>query len=255
MNHKILIVEDEAILFLEIKDLLEENDYEIIGFANNGYTKSYDEAITTIDKVVPDFVLLDIQLKGIHSGIQVAEKLNESQIPFLYLSANSDKTTLTMAQKTNPNTFLIKSKPIDDKQLLVTLQMAINKASPIQKSGVFVQKNYGYQGLRTDRNEKTLLLFENIHYIISDEVKDNNIKFGTVEEGKKTEYVLRKTLKYIEHFLPENFIRINQSFIINRNKIIGKINGKTISMPNMDFKIGKKYEENTKQILEMHYLK
>ena len=255
MKRKILIVEDEAVLFLELKRLLKKNDYEIIGYASNGYTKSYDEAVKVIQKETPDMVLLDIQLKGVLNGIQLADKLNEFQIPFIYLSANSDEATLSEAQKTNPNTFLIKSKPIDDKQLLVTIQMAITRLSPVQKTGVFVQKEYGTQGMKSDRNEKTLLLFEDIHYVISDEEKDNNIKFGTDEKGNKSEYVLRKTLKYIERFLPDNFIRINQSFIINRDKIKGRINGKTISMPHKDFKIGSKYEEATKAILESHFLK
>jgi CheY-like chemotaxis protein len=116
MKRKILIVEDEAVLFLELKRLLKKNDYEIIGYESNGYTKSYDEAIKVIQKETPDMVLLDIQLKGHLTGIQLADKLKEYQIPVINLSANSEKTNIELAQKTNPKTFLIKSKPIDDNQ-------------------------------------------------------------------------------------------------------------------------------------------
>jgi DNA-binding LytR/AlgR family response regulator len=254
MKRKILIVEDEAVLFLELKRLLKKNDYEIIGYESNGYTKSYDEAVKVIQKETPDMVLLDIKLKGVLNGIQLADKLNEFQIPFIYLSANSDEATLSEAQKTNPNTFLIKSKPIDDKQLLVTLQMAITRLSPIQITGVFVQKEYGTQGMKSDRNEKILLLFKDIHYITSAD-KRNNIAFGTSKNGKKQEYVLRKTLTYVESHLPKNFLRIHESFIVNLDKISARKNGKTICTPHSEFKIGTSYETKVKENLEAHFLK
>lgn len=254
MKQKVLIVEDEAILFLEIKDLLEENGYKVIGYAENGYTKSYDEALSVIQKEAPDIVLLDIVLKGVLNGIQLGEKLNIYNIPFIYLSANSDSTTLSEAQKTNPNTFLIKSKPVDEKQLLVTLQMALTKLSPIQKTGVWVQKDYGTQGMATDKNEKVLLRFEDIHYIASSG-KKNNILFGTVNNNKSVEYVIRKTLDFMEYNLPDNFIRIHESFIVNLNKIKGRKDGKILTTEFKEFKMGVSYEAKTKKMLDAYFLK
>lgn len=254
MKQKILIVEDEAILFLEIKDLLEDNGYDVIGYADNGYTKSYEEALHVIKKEAPDMVLLDVVLQGVMNGIQLAEKLNKYSIPFIYLSANSDSLTLSEAQKTNPNTFLIKSKPVDEKQLLVTLQMALAALSPIQKEGVWVQKQYGSKGMKTEKNDKVLLRFEDIHYVSSSS-KKNNILFGALKDGKPIEYVLRNTLDFMEIHLPVHFLRIHGSYIVNLNKITGRKNGKTLLTDYKELKIGISYEAKAKKVLDAYFIK
>lgn len=123
-----------------------------------------------------------------------------------------------------------------------------------RKKGVFVQFSYGEQGLKTDKLQKKLLRFEDIHYIISAE-KDNNICFGTEKNNILEEYYLRKTLKFIEAQLPNNFLRINQSFIINLDKIEGRKNEKIICMKFKEFSIGTKYEKKVKEVLENNFIR
>ena len=118
MHKKILIVEDEYIIAGVLKNILKSGRYEVCGIAI-----SVKEAIDILDKVQPDFVLLDILLKGELSGIDLAYRLIEKEIPFIYISANSSQTILEEAKVTRPYGFVI--KPFREKDVLSALDIAI----------------------------------------------------------------------------------------------------------------------------------
>lgn len=118
MGKKILIVEDEYIIADVLRDLLQNTGYDVCGIAD-----SVDEALELIEINRPNFVLLDIYLKGKLTGIDLANILTEKNIPFVYLSANSNQTILEEAKKTNPYGFIV--KPFREKDVLVALDIAI----------------------------------------------------------------------------------------------------------------------------------
>ena len=117
MKKKILIVEDEFVVANDLAIMLEASGYETLGIA-----VSAKAAMDEIATATPDLVLLDIQLQGAESGIDLARKLKALHIAFVYLSANSDQTTLQRAKATEPYGFLV--KPVRPKDLLVTLDVA-----------------------------------------------------------------------------------------------------------------------------------
>src|SRR5664279_1282977 len=117
MPEKILIVEDEMIVATDIRLLLERNGYKVIGIA-----RSYDKAIELIQQEKPGMVLLDIFLTGTLTGIDLAKKLREENIAFIYLSANANEEVLSKAKTTEPYGFIV--KPFREKDLLVTLEIA-----------------------------------------------------------------------------------------------------------------------------------
>lgn len=117
MNKKILIVEDEYILANALRLNLEHAGYVVIGIAS-----SVAEADEIMHKQKPDLVLLDIQLEGKKTGIDLAKKLNTQNIAFIYLSANSSQKILEDVKKTEPYGFLV--KPYREKDLLVALDIA-----------------------------------------------------------------------------------------------------------------------------------
>ncbi|MCK7559333.1 sigma-54 dependent transcriptional regulator [Chitinophaga sedimenti] len=117
MSEKILIVEDNFIEANNLQLLLERAGYVVSGIA-----ASVDKALTIISREMPDFVLLDIFLRGEATGIDLARELRKRQIAFIYLSANSDKTTLEAAKATVPYGFLV--KPFREKDVLVSLEIA-----------------------------------------------------------------------------------------------------------------------------------
>lgn len=117
MKKKILIVEDQFVEANNLRIILERAGYHVTGIAY-----SVAEALDLIEKEPPDMVLLDIFLQGDQTGIDLAITLQQWKIPFVYLSANSDKKVLDAAKATRPFGFLV--KPFREKDVLVMLDVA-----------------------------------------------------------------------------------------------------------------------------------
>lgn len=117
MKEQILIVEDQFVEAEDLRLLLEQAGYGVTGIA-----RSVPQALEMIREKRPDFVLLDIFLKGKQTGIDLARLLAIDNIPFVYLSANSNEEILNAAKQTHPYGFIV--KPYREKDLLVTLEIA-----------------------------------------------------------------------------------------------------------------------------------
>src|ERR1700743_997231 len=92
MNLNILIVEDQFLEAENLSIILKNAGHTVLGMA-----KSVDQALGLIKKFTPDIVLVDIVLKGDLSGIDLARMLDKKNIPFIFLSANSNATTFEEA--------------------------------------------------------------------------------------------------------------------------------------------------------------
>lgn len=114
---KILIVEDEFIVANDLKMILVKSGYEVCGIA-----ASVEEARILIDSKKPNWVLLDIILKGNLTGIDLAWELEKKNIPFLFISANTNHSILNAVKETKPYGFLV--KPFRERDLFVMLDIA-----------------------------------------------------------------------------------------------------------------------------------
>lgn len=117
MNTRILIVEDQFIEANNLRIILRKAGYLVCTIA-----RSVQEGLNIVEEEKPDLVLLDIQLKGDLTGIDLAKILRDKNIAFVYLSANSDKQILNAAKATKPYGFLV--KPFREKDVLVMLDVA-----------------------------------------------------------------------------------------------------------------------------------
>jgi len=117
MKEKILIVEDEFIVANDLKIMLVKAGYTITGIAS-----SVVQARKLIEAKKPDWVLLDIMLKGDLTGIDLAWELWEMQLPFLYISANTNQSTLEAVKETHPYGFMV--KPFRERDLIIMLDIA-----------------------------------------------------------------------------------------------------------------------------------
>jgi PAS domain S-box-containing protein len=119
-SKRVLVVEDESIVALEIQERLMGFGY-IAVIASSG-----NEAIKKADEFHPDIILMDIMLKGGMDGIEAAGRIKESMdIPIIYLTAYSDETTIERAKSTQPSGYLI--KPFQARELNVSLDIALYK--------------------------------------------------------------------------------------------------------------------------------
>lgn len=120
-NEKILVVEDERIVALDIKHSLESFGYVVPCIASTG-----EDAIQLAKRHKPDLVLMDIVLKGDIDGIEAATVINSNyRIPVVYLTAYSDERTLQRAKMTEPFGHIL--KPFDNRELRTNIEIALHK--------------------------------------------------------------------------------------------------------------------------------
>src|SRR5512133_1368357 len=92
---RIMLVEDEAITALCIRDSLEHLGYELVATISRGA-----EAVRRAIELKPDLILMDITLADAMSGIEAAERIRETeQIPIIFMTAHTDSATLAKAKK------------------------------------------------------------------------------------------------------------------------------------------------------------
>ncbi|HEY9606506.1 MAG TPA: response regulator, partial [Allocoleopsis sp.] len=121
MRAKILIVEDESIVALNIKNRLEKLGYAVVATISSG-----EVAIQTAAETFPDLVLMDIKLKGKIDGIEAATKIrSQLQVPVVYLTAYADDETLNRAKMAEPYGFIL--KPFESRDLCTAIEIALYK--------------------------------------------------------------------------------------------------------------------------------
>lgn len=124
---KILIVEDDFIIQLFIKQIITGIGHEIVGVSNTS-----NNVLKMIENLQPEIVLMDISIEGGLDGIELSNKINELfKISIVYLTGNSDKFTMEKAKKTNPLHIII--KPIDEASLIENFNTIIEKYNRIKK--------------------------------------------------------------------------------------------------------------------------
>ncbi len=118
---RILVVEDEIIIAMEIADRLKSMGYEVLRIVSNG-----KNAIEAARRDKPDLMLMDIMIQGNIDGIETATQIRSiSDIPVIYLTANADESTLERAKVSDAFGYLI--KPFEEKELNTTIEMALYK--------------------------------------------------------------------------------------------------------------------------------
>jgi PAS domain S-box-containing protein len=115
----VFIVEDEALIAMELQDRLSTLGYAVSGAASRG-----EEAVSAILAAAPDLVLMDVRLAGTLTGIETAALLRErTDVPVIFLSAYSDAELLREAGAVEPFGYLV--KPFEERELHASIQMAL----------------------------------------------------------------------------------------------------------------------------------
>ena len=118
---RILVVEDESIVALDIQERLESLGYDVPATVAAG-----EKAIEQAGLLRPDLVLMDIQLQGRMDGVEAADHIRRQfGIPVIYLTANADHPTVERAKFTEPFGYVI--KPFEERELHTTIEIALYK--------------------------------------------------------------------------------------------------------------------------------
>ena len=123
MSFKILIVEDEVVIALDLQKRLVALGYKPFEIVSNG-----KDAIRVAKETYPDLILMDILLAGDLDGIETASLINKDMdIPVIYVTAYSDQNILDRAKQTNSYGYV--NKPYNDRELVSTIEIAMARAN------------------------------------------------------------------------------------------------------------------------------
>jgi PAS domain S-box-containing protein len=127
MSARILIVEDEVVVAVNLEARLPQLGYEVAGRTGDGR-----EAVRMAEQIRPDLVLMDIHLQGETDGINSALEIKERlHFPVVYLTAYADNETLERAKITEPFGYVL--KPFGIRELHATIEMALYRARTQQE--------------------------------------------------------------------------------------------------------------------------
>ncbi|MDQ1709724.1 MAG: two-component system, response regulator PdtaR [Frankiaceae bacterium] len=117
---RVLIAEDEALIRLDLKEMLEEEGYSVVGEAADGA-----QAVALAEELKPDLVILDVKMP-ILDGIAAAEAIAHKRIaPVVILTAFSQRDLVEKAREAGAMAYLV--KPFQKKDLLPTIEMAMSR--------------------------------------------------------------------------------------------------------------------------------
>ncbi|WP_422091850.1 LytR/AlgR family response regulator transcription factor [Tenacibaculum ovolyticum] len=208
----ILIIEDTADDAFVLREMLEQNNYNVVAIAS-----SYQEALTLFYKLDIDLIIIDVFLDGNPDGIIFAETISITPNvlkPFVFLTSSKNRQIFERAKLTKPFSFLL--KPFNELEMLYALEIAVEKF--YEQSNIFssedkntvISQDYLFIK-KTNALRKVML--SNILYI---EVDDRYCNIIT----EKEKYIIQVSLGKISELLDnEIFIRTHRKYIVNSNAI------------------------------------
>ncbi|WP_373516351.1 response regulator [Pricia sp.] len=238
---KILIVEDNVIIADDMQSMLEEIGYEIV---DNVIV--YEQAEEVLKNQHVDLVLIDIILASDKTGIDLGKHIRENyDIPFIFVTSNSDRATVENAKSVKPNGYLV--KPFEQQDLYTSIEIALSNfthsdrakaaidadadedvamSNTVLKDSIFVKKQHLYYRIQ----------FADIRFIKADNVY---LEVNTVDK----KFLVRSPLKdYLEKLPKNKFYRAHKSYIVNVDHI-DAINSRDIMIKDTLIPISKDFKE------------
>ncbi len=125
MNERVVIADDESIIRLDLKEILESAGYDVVGEAGNG-----DDALALIKEHQPDLALLDIKMPGL-DGIEVAQAIQGGATQVILLTAFSQRSLIERARDVGVSAYLV--KPFRASEILPKIAGILNPhAEPLE---------------------------------------------------------------------------------------------------------------------------
>ncbi len=124
---RVVIADDEPITRMDLKEILEEKGYQVIGEATDGF-----DALELCKNNSPDVVLMDIKMPLL-DGLSAARILQEEHVPtaVVLLTAYSEKEFIEKAKASGVSGYLV--KPVDEKSIIPCIELAVARNREMQK--------------------------------------------------------------------------------------------------------------------------
>jgi DNA-binding LytR/AlgR family response regulator len=220
MKEKLLIVEDEFSIAMDMKMRLEKMGYAVMEIC-----VSYEEALLSLAEEKPSLVLMDINLNKDKNGIDVAEKVHKTfDLPVVFVTAFSDRATFEKAMSTRPFGYVV--KPFKDTDLDNAIRIALAQHQTLSDKNTEINflKNAAPATVKTSAQEEAHIFVKVkgqlekvfVNDFIFLEALDNYTNIYTTQK----KYTINAFLKDLHQQLPEEkFMRIHRSYVVNVDAI------------------------------------
>jgi two-component system, LytTR family, response regulator LytT len=231
----ILLVEDEFIIAEDTRESLIGLGYNVQGIA-----ASFNDAVEMINESLPDIAILDIQLKGEKTGIDLGFFIRQHfNFPFIYLSSYADKKTVNDAKASEPDAYLV--KPFSEKELYTSIEIAINNFSKkltnkekaeendiaIIKDAIFIKKDCYFKKVK----------LADVVFIRSDG------NYLEIVANDRVKHLIRSTFNdFFNGLSTDKFYRIHKSYAINLEYVTAFSNA-TVFLQEYELPISKSRKE------------
>ncbi len=191
-NLNILIVEDESLVAMELKESITQLGYNVVDYATN--CAMARELMSANDV---NLILMDINLRDTLNGVELYKEFN-TETPVIYLTAYKDDETISSAIQTNPLGYLI--KPHNEDELKAVLKLAyfkmqdVSKSHKVENDVISLDKNYFFN------KRKDKLFFNDIFIKLSNnelillklliDERGNIVSYETIESEVWSEKVV-----------------------------------------------------------------
>lgn len=208
-----------------VRQSLLKMNYNVVGVASK-----YIRAIEMLESLEINLVLIDINLNGLKNGIDLANHIQENyNIPFLYITANSDASTLERAKHTHPLGYLV--KPFSEENLHSAIEVAsFNFLShEIRPEENFLFVKSGGDNVKLFINE-----------IISVQSQQNYL---VVNRFNKPSVTIRGTLSdFLENRKDFHFVKVNRSTAVNLQHLV-ELNANHMKLGNVEIEYSPSYRK------------
>ena len=153
---EILIVDDEAIITMQLEERLTKMGYSVVGMAASG-----EEAISKAKASNPDLILMDIVMPGKINGIDAAKIItDEMDIPVVFVTSYADDTIIAKAKHVRPYGYIV--KPFDELGLKAAIEVALfrkelEKEESARNKAEASRHDKGSETIRADEMEPAYL--------------------------------------------------------------------------------------------------
>jgi len=227
---KILIVEDDSLVAYDMQQTLINLGYHVIDIVS-----TFDEVKKTLHKVIPDIVLMDINLDNKnYNGIDIARYLlEEYNINVIFLTAYNNDKTIKEAASLNPHGYIL--KPFEEDNLITTLKLAFFKqttgiVTKTDENFIVLGKEY-YFDLDLDelfcgdvkivlgKNEKALLklLLKNIDETVTYKQIENTVYQGELMSSSTIRTLVYRLRTKLKHQFIESISSIGCKLVVLEN--------------------------------------
>ena len=211
-QYSILVVEDEVLAADRIEMLIDKLGYECQEIVDNS-----TDALAAMEHLVPDLVLMDINIRGAYDGIELADLIQaQHPVPIIFVTSLHDDFTFRRIARTNPVAYIV--KPFSDVQLgrtidLVFQQLAEKEAAINDQVQVSVRPEQAdYFFIKKGKILEKLPLLE-VLYLEADG------RYSVIHLAQR-KYLVRLPLKELcQVFHQLDLIQVHRSYFVHKNKI------------------------------------